>query len=93
MSDTEPSPTELTAEVCDAIAAHLGLTGDDVTPEMTLGADLALDSLGVLAVIEETGRRMGREVTLDHQSPAAAGRLGDLDTLTVADFAACLSTA
>ncbi|GLL02137.1 acyl carrier protein [Dactylosporangium matsuzakiense] len=72
------------------IAAHLGVPAADVAATATMGADLALDSLDVFAVVAGVGRHHGERVMLNHQDPAVVDRLGDLCSLTVADFAACL---
>lgn len=85
-----PVPADLVTLVREAIAAHLDVNTADVPPTATLGTDLAFDSLDVFAVVESVTARHGSRVTLNYSDPQAIDRLGDLSSLTVADFAGCL---
>lgn len=89
MSHAE-TPKDVAALVQETIAEHLDVDASDVPPTATLGSDLALDSLDVFAVVESMGARLGSRVTLNYEDPQAVDRLGDLSSLTVADFARCL---
>jgi acyl carrier protein len=89
MSEAE-TPMDMVALVREVIAAHLGVEITDVPPTATLGSHLALDSLDVFAVVEGIAERLGSLVTLNYADPQAVDCLGDLSSLTVADFVGCL---
>jgi hypothetical protein len=84
------SSRKLVVPVRAAIAAHLDMDVNAVTPTMTLGSDLGMDSLDVFSVVEDTARRSGQRITLNYRDPRAMDMLGGIDTITVEDFAACL---
>jgi acyl carrier protein len=81
---------DIVALVRATIAAHLDVNVESVTSSTTLGSDLAMDSLDVFAVIEGVAKQSGLRVTLNYNAPWVVDRIGQLDLLTVEDFAGCL---
>jgi hypothetical protein len=90
VSEAQPAPDGVLDCVRLAIARHLGIDADAVGPAARLGDDLAMDSLDVLAVIDQAGNLHRARLTLNHGDPDRLSQLADLGSLTVEGLAGSL---